>query len=240
MISSTAGSPCPLSSSRRASVQVVGIGAPFGRLSTRRHGPAGSTATIRPHWSEGVGHDQCRRTRHRPDAGDAALPGRGHVGAPVAVGGATVPVRRGADAADVVHPLCAMDPPRSAPRARTAPSGWSTRRSCSRATSASTSTTTSTRSCTPHRCASGPCGWAPGAARGCSRFSRYLAWVAESSLSNAHYYCAYPSATTTEVVSALAVRDAMAPVRGRCPRRRPRGQFAAAWRTALTGTQRHL
>ena len=44
-------------------------------------------------------------------------------------------------------------------------------------------------------------------------FRRYLAWVAESSLSNAHYYCAYPSATTTEVVSAIAVRDAMVPVR---------------------------
>ena len=70
-------------------------------------------------------------------------------------------------------------------------------------------------------------------------FRRYLAWVAESSLSNAHYYCAYPSATTTEVVSALAIRDAMVRVRAAAAAGDPEA-FAAAWRSALTETQRHL
>jgi hypothetical protein len=51
-----------------------------------------------------------------------------------------------------------------------------------------------------------------------------------------HYFCAYPDATSTDVVQALALRDAFAQL----PRRAEPEAFARGWRDFLTKTQAAL
>jgi hypothetical protein len=70
-------------------------------------------------------------------------------------------------------------------------------------------------------------------------FDRYLAWVSASSMANAHYYCAYPSVTTTEVVAATTVRDAVPALRA-AARAGDGKAFEQAWQAFLTKAQHHL
>jgi hypothetical protein len=67
-------------------------------------------------------------------------------------------------------------------------------------------------------------------------FKDYIAsheYVAE------HYYCAYPEASTTMIVDALAVREDLDKLRRRAGRMSPQ-EFDAAWRAFLVTNQRRL
>jgi hypothetical protein len=64
-------------------------------------------------------------------------------------------------------------------------------------------------------------------------------YIRHNDLEVAHFYAAYPHASTTEVISALAVRDALERF-DRDSQGLDEESFAVAWRAFLTDVQHHL
>lgn len=67
----------------------------------------------------------------------------------------------------------------------------------------------------------------------------FKGFIARHEYPASHFYCAYPEASATMVLSALEVRRRLDALRVRA-RTMDAAEFDAAWREFLTGVQRHL